>query len=114
MEREKLCTLIEEFYGSKCNLSTYYSEKYDIFAILYESFCLVCGVDDQGKNFYAGIETGNDGLITRFLGKTCSKETDEESIRESLQLIDDYCRLRLPDKFLETYDQKYMLSSCEK
>ena len=37
----------------------------------------------------------------------CSLNSDEESIKQSLHIVDDYCRLRLPDKFLEAYDKAY-------
>ena len=29
---------------------------------------------------------------------------DEKSVRESLALVDEYCRLRLPDKYLEAFE----------
>ena len=38
---------------------------------------------------------------------------DEKSIKESLQIIDDYCRLRLPDKFLDAYYHAYVTSQYE-
>jgi len=56
---------------------------------------------------------GKDEVITEFLGKSCSLNSDEESIKQSLQMIDDYCRLRLPDKFLEAYYQAYVLKQYE-
>lgn len=113
MDEDRLYDLVKEFYGYKCAMRGYNSENHDVFFILYNSFWAHCGVNEEGENFYASIETGSNGKITRFLGKTCSKETDEESIKESLQIIDDYCRLRLPDKFLKAYDEAYAAGSCE-
>lgn len=45
-----------------------------------------------------------------FLGREISLNNDEKSIRESLKIIDDYCRLRLPDKFLLEYHRAYVTS----
>lgn len=32
------------------------------------------------------------------------------TISNSLRIIDDYCRLRLPDKFLDAYYEAYVLN----
>lgn len=73
-----------------------------------------CSLDDQYGRFGAGLILGDEGgVLTDFLGKTCSLNGDEKSIKESLQIIDDYCRLRLPDKFLDAYYKAYVLSQYE-
>ncbi len=113
MDVYKLYNFIKDFFGYKCNMVGINSEKKEVKCILYDSFWLVCSLDDQYGRFGAGIEVGNEGMITVFLGKTCSLNSDETSIRESLQLIDDYCRLRLPDKFLDAYYKAYVLSQYE-
>ena len=56
---------------------------------------------------------GKEGVITEFLGKRCSLNSDVQSIKKSLQIIDDYCRLRLPDKFLDAYYKAYVLDEYE-
>jgi len=38
---------------------------------------------------------------------------DEQSIKESLQIIDNYCRIGLPDKFLDAYYKAYVTSQYE-
>lgn len=90
------------------------SEKREVGGILYDSFFLTCNTNDQYGRFGAGIYLGEQKYtITEFLGKTCSLNSDEKSIKESLQIIDDYCRLRLPDKFLDAYYRAYVLSQYE-
>ena len=37
-------------------------------------------------------------LATAFMGKLCLLNSDKKSIKQSLELIDCYCRNRLPDK----------------
>lgn len=44
-----------------------------------------------------------------FLGNHCSLNSDRKSIEDSLKIIDDYCRLRLPDKFLDAYYKAYCM-----
>lgn len=39
---------------------------------LYDSFLLKCDLDDQYGRFGAGLEIGKEGVITEFLGKSCS------------------------------------------
>ena len=113
MDVYKLYNFIKDFFGYKCNMVGINSEKKEVKCILYDSFWLVCSLDDRYGRFGAGIEVGNEGVIGVFLGKTCSLNSDETSIRESLQVIDDYCRLRLPDKFLDAYYRAYVLSQYE-
>ena len=72
-------------------------------ALLYESFLLHCGLE-RYEQFYASLGEGL-GATSRFLGQRCSPAGDEASIRKSLDLIDCWCRLRLPDKFLEAVDR---------
>ena len=59
------------------------------------------------------LQIGKEGIIIEFLGKICSLNSDAESIKESLQIIDNYCRLRLPDKFLDAYYKAYVLSQYD-
>ena len=113
MNVDKLYDLIEDFFGYKCHMRGMDSEKKEVSCILYDSFWLKCSLDDQYGRFGAGLEIGKEGVITDFLGKHCSLNSDERSIRESLKQVDDYCRLRLPDKFLDAYYQAYVLSQYE-
>lgn len=104
MDIDKLYDLVEDFFGYKCNMRGINVEKKEVSCILYDSFFLECNINDQYGRFGAGICYGEQKYtITNFLGERCSLNSDEKSIKESLQIIDDYCRLRLPDKFLEAY-----------
>ena len=80
---------------------------------MYDSFWLRCNLNDQYGRFGAGLEIGKEGIIIEFLGEICSLNSDAESIKESLQIIDNYCRLRLPDKFLDAYYKAYVLSQYD-
>lgn len=114
MKVECLYDLVEEFYGYKAKMRYFNSKTKEVACILYDSFWLKCNLDDQYGRFGAGIVLGNgEGVVTDFLNKSCSLNSDENSIRNSLQIIDDYCRLRLPDKFLDAYYKAYVTSQYE-
>jgi len=108
MEINKLYNLIDNYFGYKAEMLYLASDKKEVACMLYNSFLLKCNLYDRYGRFGCGIVFGNqEATITEFLGKKCSLNSDEESIKESLQIVDDYCRLRLPDKFLDEYYKAY-------
>ena len=108
MDVNRLYRLIEDFYGFKCRMRGANSVTKEVESMLYDSFVLICGLDDRYGGFGARLEVGKNMIVTEFLGKHCSLNSDEQSIKESLQLIDDNCRLSLPDKYLEEYHKVYV------
>ncbi len=113
MNADELYDLVEGFFGYKAKMRYINSATKEVACILYDSFWLKCDLDDQYGRFGAGLEIGKEGIITEFLGKRCSLNSDVESIKKSLQIIDEYCRLRLPDKFLDVYYKAYVLNQYE-
>ena len=107
MTVNELYDLVEDYYGYKIHMKSLNSETKEVVGILYDAFVLKCDINDRYGRFGAGIDVGNEGTICVFLGKHCSLNSDEKSIIESLKLIDEYCRLRLPDKFLDAYYKAY-------
>ncbi len=103
MSIKELYDLVKEYYGYKVKMKSIDSEKREIIFLLYDSFLLGCELDDQYGCFGVGIEAEGECTITRFLGESASLNSDEESIKNSLKIIDEYCRLRLPDRFLDAY-----------
>lgn len=108
MEIKRLYLLIKEFYGYRCKMRGIFSEEKEVKCLLYDSFLLRCSLDDRYGRFGAGLSIDENTVVTEFLGERCSLNSDEESIKKSLEVIDNYCRLRLPDKFLEAYDEAYL------
>ncbi len=113
MDVKQLYCLIEDFFGYKCCMMGINSAEKTVFCILYDSFWLECSLNDRYGRFGAGIRIGKNGMITNFLGESCSLNSDEKSIKNSLRIIDNYCRLRLPDKFLDAYYEAYVTSLYE-
>ncbi|MCH5268104.1 MAG: hypothetical protein J1E62_07145 [Lachnospiraceae bacterium] len=101
-----LYLLVQSFFDYKCRKVEFNLEKKEITCILYDSFLFSCGFADRYETFGAGLYIGQ-GILVKLLGKSSSLNNDEDSIRKSLQIFDDYCRLRLPEKFLNAYDKAY-------
>ena len=103
----QLSKLIRVFYGYKGLVLRTWDDEQKIDFILYDSFSLSCGFNEHGS-FDAWINFPNELHTTQFVGYNCGLiENNEKDILIALQKIDDYCRLRLPDKFLEMYDKVY-------
>lgn len=113
MNVDELYDLVEDFFGYKAKMKYLNSTTKEVACILYDSFWLKCDLNDQYGRFEAGLEIGQEGMITEFLGKRCSLNSDVKSIKKNLQIIDDYCRLRLPDKFLEEYYKAYVMNQYD-
>jgi len=108
MDINELYRLIETFFSYKARMLYLNSDKKEVVCMLYNAFLLKCGLDERYNSFGAGLIFGTqEATITEFLGERCSLNSDEQSIKESLSLIDKYCRLRLPDKFLDAYEKAY-------
>lgn len=97
--------LIIEFFGNKVDVIGVIESRQEIECILYSSFVLKCGIEDRYKMFECGIMLEEKYAIRNILGESPSLNNDRDSIIKSLKLMDKYCRLRLPDKFLDEYDK---------
>ena len=107
MNVDELYDLVTKYFGYKAKKPYYDSGLKEVTCTLYDSFIFNCGLNDRYGRFGGCIQVGPKEYITTFLGKDLSLNSDEESIKESLCIIDNYCRLRLPDKFLKAYDEAY-------
>ena len=74
---------------------------------IYDSFAFEFGVGEKFQEFGGYMVCGDDGKIHKFLGKSLIPIKNIEDVRYNIKIIDDYCRLRLPDKFLQAYDEEY-------
>lgn len=108
MELKNLYDLVKNHFGFKCRMIEIDTCEMEVKALLYDTFLLKCNINSRYGTFGAAIFLAeNEYLISTFLGKECSLNSDKESIIESLDLIDNYCSLRLPDKFLEEFRKAY-------
>jgi hypothetical protein len=61
-------------------------------------------VDPQTGVFGMILLLPGGAATNSLLGREFSLNNDAQSIQESMALADEYCRLRLPDRFLDIYD----------
>lgn len=101
-----LMSFVDEFFGYKAINSRIIIDEKALEYILYDSFLLRFGLDERYGMFAVSIAMGNGYRgISKLLGERLSLNNDKKSIIESLKVIDKYCRLRLPDKFLSEFDK---------
>jgi hypothetical protein len=103
---DELYDLVTEHFGDRLSQEEQDSEGLIVGGVLYESFELVCSLDAQYGTFGAAIMVGKTQWTSDFFGESISMNADPRSILSSLETIDRWCRLRLPDKFLEVFDAR--------
>jgi hypothetical protein len=104
MDAREFFDLVRDFFGDKVLDEMVDTAGPTYWCTLYESFRLTCGLNEQYGQFTGGIAAGSDEYFTTFFGEGFSRNSDRESILENLRMVDEWCRLRLPDKFLERYE----------
>lgn len=108
MEIREFENLIREYYGYKLTFSLMNLEKKTVEFILYDSFHLSVSIGDRYGVFGAAIGIGDMMFgLSNVLGTDISLNSDLNSISSNLATIDNYCRLRLPDKFLKAFEEAY-------
>lgn len=102
---EEMYGLMLAFFKHKATNQYINTDKQEITVILYSSFLFKFGLDDRYNFFKGGIFIDENHCVNNFFGEKISINSDESSIINNFKLVDKYCRLRLPDKFLEEYDK---------
>jgi hypothetical protein len=103
MNAQEFYDLVSSYFGPRVTQEGYAEATRVYTGTLYETFRVRCGLDGDHGEFGAGIECA-DASLTTFLNRRLSLNSDAESILASLQVVDEWCRLHLPDKFLERYE----------
>jgi hypothetical protein len=96
--------LVNEFFGHRATQVGFDDTAKVFTCILYETFPFTCGLDGNHGEFGASVEVSPKRVNTQFFGEALSLNSDPQSIRASLERVDEWCRLHLPEKFLERYD----------
>ena len=107
MSIKDLYVFVEDYFGYKSRMLYLNSKSLEVAFIMYDAYLFKCQLDERYGSFGCGLVFDDKTVSIRLLGKKCSLNSDEESIKQSLQIVDDYCRLRLPDKFLEAFNEAY-------
>jgi len=114
MDSKEFLDLVDGIFGAKATQIGYARARMVYTCTLYETFRFKCGLDGEHGEFGAGIEWAPDNYLTTFLGQRLSLNRDRQSVLESLRVVDEWCRLHLPDKFLERYEAALAESDSER
>ena len=74
--------------------------------VLYDAFVFGIGLEQPRGNLAAGIRLAGGRVVTAPFGHRFTLNSDDTSVRGVLRQMDEWARLRLPDKYLERYDPK--------
>ncbi len=101
--------IIKRFWGYKVNLVIPYPEERKVVARLYDAFefKFQLAYEHYKELFHASLLIPDNVAIDRLLGVDAWKTPTMENIISILEAVDRYCRLRLPDKYLEAFDEAY-------
>jgi len=111
MDVNELYNLVKLYYGYKIHMREIDYEKKLVIGVLYDAFIFECDVNGRYGTFEAGIHIGNGVTVFDYLGKNISINSDKESIKKNLEIIDEYCRMKLPAKYLKAYYKAYVLDN---
>ncbi len=104
MQVAEFFDLVDDYFGPRAINKGFAQSTTEFTATLYETFRLTCSLGGEHGEFGAGIETASGRYLGTFFNERLSLNSDPESILKSLGIIDEWCRLHLPDKFLERYE----------
>ncbi len=96
----ELVSLIRQVYGKGAAVISVHSDEQWVSCILYESVHMRCGANGDHGTFGASVLVG-EYWSGQFFGQSVSLNPDRESILASLELINRWCKAKLPDEFLE-------------
>lgn len=101
-----LTDLVESYLGNKVLVYGLHARN-TIEGILYETFIFRMILDSENKQVKGEIVISKSVNNSRFFGKEGICSNKENEIKELLDIVDDYCQKRLPDKFLHEYFKVY-------
>ncbi|MDR3260132.1 MAG: hypothetical protein LBT51_11035 [Fusobacteriaceae bacterium] len=85
MNVDQLYDLIKDYYGYKSQFFSLYSKGKYVKCILYNSFELKCGIEENEKSIKAVIKINDNVEIEGFLDQKFSSNNNESSIKQLLQ-----------------------------
>jgi hypothetical protein len=100
---EELTDVAPKYFGTRLSNTTIRSGEHFSTGVLYNAFVVRYGINEDDE-FEGGVMVGSNSIVTAFFGHELSRNSDRESVLENFALIDKYCRLRLPDKYLRAFD----------
>lgn len=102
--------MILKFYGRRVTLHSIDSETHHISFVLYDAIAVKAHVDPHDSSLSVAIPLAAGVQVSSPLRRSTTFCEGESQIREALRVIDDYCRLRLPDEYLEAFESSFQIA----
>lgn len=100
-----LADFIEKFYGPKSQIQGVSPATGQLTFALYDAFVFGAGIDTQTGVFGLGLILSDGSSLNTLLGNEVRLDNEESNIRAALDNADEYCRLRLPEKYLAAHER---------
>lgn len=101
---DELRDFIESRFGARARVLGVIRDEGEIEFALYDRFIFKASIDPRTGVFGFGLELSEHRVTKTLLGERFSLNNDAESVLASLDRAERFCRLALPDKMLEVYD----------
>ena len=102
---EQSVDIAKNFWGNRAKISV--NEQKEAICVLYDAFIFRWNYNDRYGAFEGGVLLKNDSLVWDYLGKNLQTDRWKGAFLKDLEIVDQYCRMRLPDKYLKAYDVAY-------
>ncbi len=105
----ELSKLIRDYFDNKVQDVVINDVLKTVDCTLYKTFRFRFGFDERYKTMFGASVSIGDIFTSAdsFTFEKLSLNGDDVAIKNTLVSIDEACRLRLPDKFLEAFDNSY-------
>ena len=105
----EICNMAIKFWGYRASIVVPYLKQEKVVARLYDAFEFKFNFINEHYEdlFHASLLLPDNVAMDRILGFNAWKTPTKENIIKTFEVIDRYCRLRLPDKYLEAFDEAY-------
>ena len=105
--------LVLAYFGARADEVSLDSARRSVRCVLYETFPVVFLVNGTHGEFGARVIRSDGTAQNRFFGELMSMKADEESIRQSLARVDEWCRLQLSPAFLDRFESAVTPTSTD-
>jgi hypothetical protein len=102
-DANRLYSIAERTLGHRVSGLTLRSASSGVEGVLYDAFVFSLSIEEPRRTLAAGILLDGGRFVTAPFGRRFTLDTDDASIIGVLQQMDDWARLRLPDKYLEKF-----------
>ncbi|WP_017471443.1 hypothetical protein [Amphibacillus jilinensis] len=102
-----LYVILQNYFGYKFTSPKINVEKEELSFVLYDTFVIKCIIEERTHTIGMGIIVNSEHKVLNVFGERLIIDNDREQLNIYLGKLDNYCKLKLPDKFLEAFEEAY-------